>query len=339
MRSILFINKYQDKFSDTVSKEPAALSNLVDRPFIFHVIDSLVKNAVKKIHLIESSRYDSIEQTVGEGERWGIEISYHKAVEGQTIPDVLEGLNVTSPSEKVVIGFARSIPDFANVEFATLNEDKTYLFDINEKEWSEWSIIPASLLKRMPSVLTPEEFIFLLGDSEVQNVSVRNLLSVRSLNEVHKTNLSLLKKHVEGIFYPTTAYEAEPGIWLSRNVVIHPTARLLAPVYIGENCLIGCGAVIGPDAMVEKNCLVDRGTQVKNSLICHDTYAGVGLEINNSIVKASALINTQLETILTMQDDFILSGLKVNGISNRMKRFLQQISGNVRSLLLSTAPQ
>src|SRR5690606_26745069 len=72
---------------------------------------------------------------------------------------------------------------------------------------------------------------------------------------------------------------AEPGVWLSRNVMLHPSVQIRPPVYIGPDCRIEEGAVIGPHAIISQHCVVDSLSTIQNSLVMAGSYVGSGLEV------------------------------------------------------------
>ena len=53
------------------------------------------------------------------------------------------------------------------------------------------------------------------------------------------------------------ARQIAEGIWVGHNHVIHPSARLAPPVYIGDNCQIGRNVELGPNVALGKNVIID----------------------------------------------------------------------------------
>ena len=102
-----------------------------------------------------------------------------------------------------------------------------------------------------------------------------------------------------------TANEVEPGIWLSRNINLHPTAHLIPPVYIGQDCRIDKGVFLGPNAIIGHNCVIDSDSTITESVIFSGSYVGQGLELSQVMVDRNRLINTHMGTDITIVDDFI----------------------------------
>jgi lipopolysaccharide/colanic/teichoic acid biosynthesis glycosyltransferase len=106
------------------------------------------------------------------------------------------------------------------------------------------------------------------------------------------------------------AREVETVIWPGRNVMLHPKSQLIAPVFVGENCRVGAGAKIGPNAVISCDSIVDTGTTVQHSAIYPGTYCGQGLSLNRVFVDRNRLFDCRLESQLNVSDSFILSALK-----------------------------
>jgi hypothetical protein len=68
---------------------------------------------------------------------------------------------------------------------------------------------------------------------------VPTALSVRAFADLLEAHRAVLGKEATGLLF--ACREADPGIWVARNVRLHPTVQFFPPVYVGENCDIGGG--------------------------------------------------------------------------------------------------
>jgi hypothetical protein len=144
--------------------------------------------------------------------------------------------------------------------------------------------------------------------------------SVRALKEAHR---QVMDGHVEGLLL--TGREVEAGIFMSRNVVLHPTARILAPVYIGENVRIGRGARIGPHAVVSSDCIVESRCIVEDALVLPGSYVGEGLELTDVCVDRNLLINIEHDAVLTITDRFILGSMKQDAFGRWLRDVVSRL--------------
>jgi hypothetical protein len=56
---------------------PAAMLTLMDRPFIQHVMETLVNRGCSRFEVVVSHRPEKLETLLGDGNRWGADIRYH----------------------------------------------------------------------------------------------------------------------------------------------------------------------------------------------------------------------------------------------------------------------
>ena len=93
--------------------------------------------------------------------------------------------------------------------------------------------------------------------------------------------------------YVPSGREVSPGIRLSHHVRIHPSAKLVAPVYIGEGAEIGANAVVGPFASVEPGSIVGKDTTMKRSVLLPWTIVGESLSLEGVVVEGSTFFKPE----------------------------------------------
>jgi lipopolysaccharide/colanic/teichoic acid biosynthesis glycosyltransferase len=144
-------------------------------------------------------------------------------------------------------------------------------------------------------------------------------LSVETGAEFLRSQQQLLNQSFQGLMI--YGRQVDPGVWISRNVALHPTAKITPPVYIGENSRIGRGAQIGPFAVIGPNCIVSDHAIVVNSLVASGTFVGEGLELDSVIVDRNRLLNVRLQTSILTSEAFLLSGLTERTRARGLSRF------------------
>src|SRR5882724_5460049 len=78
-------------------------------------------------------------------------------------------------------------------------------------------------------------------------------------------------------------HEIQPRVWIDLHAHISKSAQLRAPCWIGKRALVGDGAVVGPNVVLEDRCFVERGVEVSDSVIGPDTFVGRYSEIRSSV--------------------------------------------------------
>jgi mannose-1-phosphate guanylyltransferase len=84
--------------------------------------------------------------------------------------------------------------------------------------------------------------------------------------------------------------EREPGVWVGRTAEVDPTAKLVAPLAIGEGAQVGRGAVIGPRTSIGERVSIGEGSTVAGSVL-HDGVVVEGAAVvRDTVVGASSRI-------------------------------------------------
>ncbi len=118
--------------------------------------------------------------------------------------------------------------------------------------------------------------------------------------------------------YPSIeGHQIAPGIWVGVNHMIHPTARLAAPICIGEGCRIGYGADLGPEAVLGAGVIVDDEATVQASTILSRTYVGSLVNVQNRLVRHTTMIDLATSEHTTVVDKFLLADISPTIVPKR----------------------
>jgi hypothetical protein len=115
--------------------------------------------------------------------------------------------------------------------------------------------------------------------------------------------------------------EIRPGIWVGSRARVSPTAKLMAPCWIGDQVSVEGGAVVGPFAIIEDRSVVDSMARVAHSWVGPDTCVGPMTSVSNSIAWGSSLVDWRTDSTLHVPDPFLLSSLAKTGVKAATDRF------------------
>lgn len=306
-RALLIATGYHKNMEPLLRYRPTPLLNIADKPILFYIIEALFREGIRRFDLVLSHLPAAIEEMLEDGRRWGITITYHLAKdESRPFAPLLPCL-VSWDDSPIVFGLGDCLPAFKpdSLKYNQLQPYKRFYYPSDE--WSGWAIFDLALLKTLNKKAT------LIDIQEACNTLpktlVETLFSTQSYQDLKFSNSKAIKEPHELHLFPVTAHKVAPGVWISRNVSLHPHVKLNPPVFIGENCQIESGVQLGPDTVIENHCLVSSGSKIENSILFQGSYVGEHLEINNSIIDRNLLINLSYETFLLIREDFILSEL------------------------------
>jgi len=300
MRAVLIATGYHSQLEPLVSYRPSPLLNIADKPILFHIIEALVRQGVKKYDLILSHLPEQIEEVLKDGKRWGIEIEYH-LIKNDLYPFKVLKIANHWKSEKILLGQADAIPYLPRMD--SLGDTLPILFNL--EKWSGWGVFSTDFLANLPDDTTIESLPDLINEGT--QITVKAFLSAKELKNLIQSNQHIMNEETPSTLFPTTAKKVEPGVWISKAVVLEPGVEVIPPVFIGKNSQIKSGARIGPNTVIENHSIIDSSSIVENSLICQNSYVGEALEVRQCIIDRNSLINLDHGTHIQVKEDFILS--------------------------------
>lgn len=104
--------------------------------------------------------------------------------------------------------------------------------------------------------------------------------------------------------------EVRPGVFVGTHAVIHPTAELRAPCWIGSRAHLGARCVIGPETIIEQGVFVDSNAEIAGSVVWSDTFVGPFASLTNCMASGSTIIDLPSGVATIVPDPFVLSALK-----------------------------
>jgi hypothetical protein len=283
-----------------------------------YVVEVLVEHGVTDFDFVLHESPEEIENFLGDGKRWGSRFTFHMVRDPERPYRVLKLLDHRGP---LLLVHADRLPSVAGAtSFATRNSRSMLFCSVAGNQgpmalptWNGCAWLQADLVASIPADATRAELnTYLLSHLAPDGIEVvAEALNLDSLSGFLQAQRRLLSKSFRGVHL--SGRQVEPGVWISRNVVIHPTATLTAPLFIGENSRIGAGAVIGPNAVIGHDTVVDRHTVVQDAAVLAGSYCGEGLELDHVIVDRNRLIDVRLGTSVNISESFVLGTMKGAG--------------------------
>lgn len=275
---------------------PVCLLPLLDRPFVQHVIEYLVRLGIKRVDVILGENPRPLEMLLGDGVRWGLELHYHLEPVTGKLREFQRELQLPE-DEPLLFGSVLTLP----AEELSPEGEALY-WTTAEAEDTGWARMSAGEVHQH---IHPESgWLSSLPSRALEGPCCR----LNSAQELLSAQQLALTGQAGKLEHSGTT--GQPGVWLGRNVVIHPTAVLTPPLFIGEDTRIGRGAVIGPSAVIGKHCRIEEKSTVSNSLVMDNSFVGEMLELEASLADRNRLLNTRLGQVVEVEDDFLLGSMR-----------------------------
>lgn len=314
-----------------------SLRTLVDRPILQHVVEQAVQQGARELDVVVCERPEELRALLGDGARWGVDVRYHLARESArpvaAIQRAARGARGTLLLASGDCLVPASVPSGTGgtVVFCTPAEAGAV------PSWSGLACLTPKLAEEMPVTLDEDQLgAWLIAQAHergaVRAVHVR--LSTRTAGAWVAAQRSALEGEVGGLLLG--GREVEPGVWIGRGAQVHPSARLVPPVWIGEDARIEHDAAIGPGAVVGAGAMVDGGARVEAALVTAGTYLGEAVELVQSVADAGVLTHARLEATVAIADPFLVGSVKPRPVAQRAVGLVSRVLAG--ALLTGLAP-
>ena len=333
MKALVFATGYRPELVPLIDRYPSVLLPVADRPFLQHVVESLVEQGVAEFHFVLSHLPEKVEALLGDGARWGARFVHHLARDPERPYRRLASMDLGPADGPILlvhgdrllaVPIGEAPPDPPVAFCHGLDDVETG----DASAWTGWAWVRPEWLRQAPTDADEagfaESFMERLGEGG-RVVESGAPLSVRSFSDILESQARLLSKDFPAAF--PAGREVEEGVWLCRNVSLHPTARLEPPVYVGQNCRIGAGASLGPNAVIGHDSVLDARCVVRDATIFPGSYVGEALELEGSIVDRNVLINVEIGASVSIVDDFILGSIGDQAFSRAVQGAWSRVCG------------
>jgi NDP-sugar pyrophosphorylase family protein len=314
-----------------------SLLPLGDRPALQHIVETLVTQGITSIELIVGYAPERVEHLLGNGDRWGCRFRYHLAADPDRLYRSLKVISGLSAEPWVLIHAERfpCVEFSATFEAAGANRPVLYYVtarqdhggDFQPRVWGGTVIMPPTdvtdTIANYSYTELRTELEQGLSEGYAESIDTPGWIDVSNPMALLRSQADLLDRKLPGLLI--NGNERVTDIWISRNVTIHPSAQLIAPLYIGPNSRISRNCKIGPHVVIGSDCIIDGKTQIENSLIIEGSYVGEALEVRTSIVSHNLLVNARLNAAVDVAENFLIGRLDTQRRGERISRAVQAI--------------
>ncbi len=123
--------------------------------------------------------------------------------------------------------------------------------------------------------------------------------------------------------------EIQPGVWAGLRTRVSPSARLLAPCWLGESVTVGPCAAVGPMAILEDKVFIEAAAEISNSVVGAETLVGECTELKDSLACGNNLINWKTNSSVQVSDPFLLCALNQHKPSDRSAAWFGRLTATV----------
>ncbi len=272
------------------------LLNLVDRPMLQHVLESLADCGVQTVHVLMAEPNRDRLDLLGDGARWGMTLRiWHPSLPGVAMRE--SARQDLRAAGGLVIGRGDTLPRLAEL---TASDPQAQVLRTAGKSGG-WAVLRGEAADDWLG--TPD------GEQPASPARYRETEWIDTTTP--QALLASQRLLLEGSFGPIPLFgrEMSPGVWVGRGAKIHKTAVIEAPAYIGAFAFVGPGCRVGAGSAVGESAVLEEGCAIAGSLVSYNTRMGRGLALINSVLIKSVLYSTRFATRVVLEDEALASAI------------------------------
>ncbi|NCC65339.1 MAG: NDP-sugar synthase, partial [Spirochaetia bacterium] len=277
---------------------PTCFLPLMGKPFIQHVVEYIERLQIQEFAVYLSQYADEIEQFLGDGERWGVKITYHLLKRDGNVEQRISKAKEYAEDELILICNALSL---VLLEPRHLEQAGIFVAEAQKETPTGWRVCTKSQL------LSPD-----LSKTSVAHLSVVDAEAYRkSVKYMMDTN---------GQGFIVLGKNADQGIWIGPGSKIASSSKIIPPVYIGSQVNIAQDVIVGPYAEIGNGCIIDEATTVIDSSLLEGSYLGKYLTVQGCLVQQNQVWNIALSALYRASDDILFSSVNEQDSKKPMLR-------------------
>ena len=302
MKAVLHTGLIQS-WSASLGDIPWPLLPVGNRPFIEYWFEACVDLGIRDVRIILGEGAEFVEAYAGDGEQWGLSITYSFLKDGAD-PDSFLQRNPQQWEEGLFYlrnpVFMHRLADqgvvsrnFPGGTFLHRGEDGSVNCLV-----SDAPAFVRTFIANPQAAYTGVSF------------SALNFWPSRISTIKHYYDLNMTVMGAEAKRYLRAGYSLKDNVSIGYNVILPPSVTITPPVAIGNNSRLGAMTTVGPLAVIGSHAIIDRQADLSECVILDGTYVGRGLEIHGKIVAGSRLIDPESGMVAEINDPLLVAPVR-----------------------------
>ena len=198
--------------------------------------------------------------------------------------------------------------------------------------------------KKQSYVDIKEQLLKHIKDNEIPSYAYDILgycKAIRTINQYFQVNRDLIQGAIPELELLEDYSLIKRGIWAGKKVQIDPSATLIEPVIMGDDCVIEAGSVIIGPASIGDNCHIGRNSLLRESIVWENSRIEENSVVTYSLIGKNCTISREKEidkTIILSNKNHLKAGdynllsgdPRINTIVNiSEKTFRKEVSGKL----------
>jgi NDP-sugar pyrophosphorylase family protein len=284
----------------SVSSEPVALLEILGEPILHRIVEVLRRAEVAPIYLVVDQKFRDHE-VVRSLRRERVEVLSGPA---ENLPSLVERAVQRCSDHGIENVLLLEPSAYAEIDVHALASAHTSSSQPITLAYNESVALPIAMVSSsepdLAGTLVRRKLAFSQPMARFQHTGYTNRL--RTAQDLHRLAQDALQHRCR---IRPNGDEVRAGVWVAKTAYVHSAAQVIAPAYVGPNTRLRSGAMLADCSTVERDCIIERGTTVKNSSILGGTYIGVCLDVSNTVVNQSKLVDIRRNVGLEISDTMV----------------------------------
>ena len=329
IKAVILVGGLGTRLRPLTYEVPKSVVPVLNRPFMEHTFAYLKHHGIEDIVLTLNYLPEMIHERFGDGERYGIRLTYCMEKEPRGTAgavknaaehldgsffvfngDVFTNLDLSAmyayhrkkkARATISLNWVENPSAFGVVE--TDSDQKVQRFIEKPPpgtETTHWINAGTYILE--PEILDfiPPDTHYMFEKGLFPDILNRNLpvygyphhgywLDMGTPEKYFKLNQDLMLSKVDSYAFPAAQRD---GVKIEKDAVVDPSAVMTPPVIIGNRSRIGRGVKIAGPAVFGQNCEIMEGAQISDSVIWDGVKIGLNTRINQSIISSNSSIHS-----------------------------------------------
>ncbi|MDT8306219.1 MAG: sugar transferase [Anaerolineae bacterium] len=322
---------------------PAPLLPLLDRPLLVWIVEMLARQGVSRVVVALNEAAGQVEQALGDGKRWGISIEYVLQREAYGNAGAAKWAQRLLPDPFLLVPGDAYVDLDVDAFLAAHRRQGAPLTALAHTDGSMLRVNGGGRIESQQSELEPAG-VYMLEPLALAHVPPRTPFDVyadlrpalhvagesvaahahdgywnplATAAQLHRAQIDMLRsaalapdeRLAEGMpRHPrVSGTQVAPGIWVGKHNLIHPLAKMMPPIFVGDDCRIGPDVELGPETVLSSHVIVDEGATVHHSTVLAHTYIGRLVDVGERLVQAQQVTDLGSGESLEVVDEFLLA--------------------------------
>lgn len=304
---------------------PGHLLSLADKPWLQHVVEALRDAGVTHVHCFDAIAPERGRALLDDGRRWGCSVTHHAVSDPDCPFGALQHVDLGTDTCWVA-----EVSDWAAPGVGERVAPCRLVTTTGEAVG--WALLDHATRQRVPPSLAARDLAAWLA-LQISNVIACPVLRLRDGAGIVDMQRAVLEgrhpAHIE-------AARVEPGVWVGRNVRMHPSVVTHAPLLLAADSWLQANCCVGPNVVVGAGAIVGSQCVVADAYLDRGTVLGDGLELRRAFAWSSRIWNVDHATELGVRDDHILSSLTADSSARSFSTLMARAVA--AALLIAASP-